>query len=97
MNSKQLKLEATPLQKILGFEVAEEIYDLLPINAQLIIDLKIEGWTEQEIAVALSIAQSTVNDTFKKARHTLLKSRMHMILEMRQHYKETHPIVMGEE
>lgn len=97
MNKKLTRLEATPLQKIVGFEVAEEIYDLLPLNAQLIIDLKIEGWTEQEIAIALNCAQSTVNDTFKKARHTLLRSKLHMILEMRQHYRETHPQVLDED
>lgn len=94
MTEKELRLESTPLQKILGFEIAEEIYDMLPITAQLIIDLKIEGWTEQEIAKALDIAQSTVNDTFKKSRYILLKSKLHTILEVRQYYKETHPQVM---
>lgn len=94
---KEIKLEATPLQKLLGFEVAEEIYDMLPLTAQYIIDLKIENVPEQDIALALGCAQSTVNDTFHKARHALIKSKLYLTLEARQYYRETHPIVMGED
>ena len=92
--TKRLRLEPTPLQKVLGFEVAEEIYDMLPLRAQLIIDLKIEGYTTREIAQALDIGQMTVQDTFIKARHSLLRSKMHLILESRVHYRETHEQVL---
>jgi DNA-directed RNA polymerase specialized sigma24 family protein len=92
-----MKLEQTPLQKILGFELAEEIYDLLPLRAQVIIDLKIEGYTEQEIAQALDVAQSTISDTLKKARHVLVKSKLHLILESRQHYKDINPLVLDKD
>lgn len=87
---KKNQLEMTPLQRIVGFDVAEEIYDNLPIFAQYILDLKIEGWTEQDIALALGCAQSTVNDTFRRARHYLLTSKLKLILETRVHYRETH-------
>jgi DNA-directed RNA polymerase specialized sigma24 family protein len=95
-DKQTLKLESTPLQKVLGFDVAEEIYDLLPLRAQIIIDCKIEGYTEQEIAEVLGVAQSTVSDTLKKARHTLVRSKLRLILESRQHYKESNPIVLGD-
>lgn len=90
------RLEMTPLQRIVGVDIAEELYDQLPLLAQYIIDLKIEGYKEQDIAKALGIAQSTVNDQFKRARYTLVKSKLHLILEMKQHYRETTPIVMDE-
>lgn len=92
--NKVLVLEPTPLQRVVGFEVAEETYDLLPLFAQLILDCKIEGYTEQDIAAALGLAQSTVNDTFKRARYALLKSKLRLILESRLYYRENHPIVM---
>lgn len=95
--SQELKLVPTPLQKILGFEVAEEIYDLLPIKAQLILDLKIEGYSTRQIAAALGMRQTTVQDTFMKSRHILLRSKLHLILESRQFYRETHATVMEDE
>ena len=82
-------LPKTPLQKVVGFEVAEELYDMLPLFAQYILDMKIEGYSEPEIALALGIAQSTVSETFKKARYVLLKSKLHLILESRAMYRET--------
>ena len=93
MSLKKIDLEATPLQRVVGFEVSEEVYDMLPLLAQLILDCKIAGFTEQDTALALGVAQSTVNDTFKKARWVLLKSKLHLILETRQDYRERTPLV----
>jgi DNA-directed RNA polymerase specialized sigma24 family protein len=87
-------LQPTPLQRVVGFEVSEEIYDQLPLFAQCILDLKIEGYSEPQIASALGIAQSNVHMIFKQARHQLLKSKLHVILEARQVYRENTPIVM---
>ena len=95
--SKELKLKATPLQRVLGFDVAEEIYDLLPFEAQLIIDCKIEGYTEKDIAEAMGLAQQRVSEKFLQARQVLLTSKLHLILESRQYYREITPIVMEEE
>ena len=91
---KEVKLANTPLQRILGFEVAEEIYDLLPLHAQVILDLKIEGYHEQDIGEAMGISQQYVSKIFRQSRAALLKSKLHLILEARQHYRETNPIVM---
>jgi len=95
--TNEIKLEKTPLQRVFGFEVAEETYDMLPITAQCIIDLLIEGYTQQDIADVLGIGQSTVNDTIRRIRYTLLKSKMHLILEARIHYRESTPLVPEEQ
>lgn len=94
---RELKLKPTPLQQVLGFDVAEEIYDMLPIKAQLILDLRIEGYREMDIARALDMPQATVNDIFMRTRHALLNSKMHMILENRVYYRETHQTVQEDE
>lgn len=94
LNEMRDRLPPTPLQRIVGFEVAEEIYDNLPLYAQYILDLKIAGYSETQIAATLGVAQSTVNETFKRARYYLLESKLHLILEARIHYREINPIVM---
>jgi predicted transcriptional regulator len=91
--NKELRLEQTPLEKILGFEAAEETYDMLPLLAQIILDLRIEGYTEKDIANVLGVAQSTVSLTIKRSRVALLQSKLYLVLELRAHYKETHVLV----
>lgn len=86
----------TPLQRTVGFDVAEELYDMLPIKAQLILDLKIEGYNDGEIAMALEIPRTTVIYIFRKARYSLLSSKLKLILDTRLYYKETHISVMEE-
>lgn len=92
----------TPLQRIVGFEVAEELYDQLELLEQIILDLKIEGWVETDIAQALNISQPWVNILMHRARFKLADSKLREILELRAHYKETHysvlePSLEGEE
>jgi predicted DNA-binding protein YlxM (UPF0122 family) len=88
---RKTNLPPTPLQKILGFDVAEEIYDQLPLICQIVLDLRIDGYTMQEIADMLGMPRITVYDQFVKSRYFLAKLKM--TLEVRQFYKETHPIV----
>lgn len=83
----------SPLQRIVGFEVAEEIYDKLTLLEQIILDLKIVGWTESDIAICLGISQSWVNIVMHKARFKLADTKLYHILKMRQLYKETATIV----
>jgi len=84
----------TPLQKLLGFDVAEEMYDQLPLTVQLILDLKIEGYNDSDIARALGMPRVTVIDMFRRSRHTLLRSKLKLILETRVYYRETHTTVL---
>jgi len=87
-------LSMTPLQKLLGFDVAEEMYDQLPLTVQLILDLKIEGYNDSDIARALGMPRVTVIDMFRRSRHTLLRSKLKLILETRVYYRETHTTVL---
>lgn len=91
MSTRILK---TPLQRIVGFDVAEEIYDQLEFNEQIILDLKMEGWVETDIAEALGFGQPWVNILFHRARYKLANSKLRQILELRAYYKETHTQVL---
>lgn len=84
------KLKLTPLESVLGFDVAEELYDELPFMAQLILDLKIVGYTDSDIARCLGMPRTTVVDTFRRSRTTLAMEKMKRILETRVFYMETH-------
>lgn len=89
---KTVNLPKTPLQRVVGFDVAEEIYDQLPLIPQLILDLKIEGWNDTDISRALGMPRVTLIDTFRRSRYALAKLKM--VLEVRIHYRETHTSVM---
>lgn len=84
----------TPLEKILGCKASEEMYDLLSFREQLIIDLRIAGWSQEEIGNALGLSQGWVSIIFKRIRFKLADSNLKRTLEIRQFYKETHPIVL---
>lgn len=89
-------LPMTPLQKVVGFEVAEEVYDGLPLTAQLILDMKIEGWNDSDIARTLDMPRVTMIDTFRRARYYLANSKLKLILDTRIYYKETHTSVIDD-
>ena len=91
INNKPAK--STPLQRLLGFEAAEETYDLLDFREQLIIDLRIEGWSQHEIGEALGLSQGWVSIIFKRIRFKLAESNLRRTLEIRQYYKENHQVV----
>lgn len=83
----------TPLQGVLGFDAAEETYDLLDFREQLIIDLRIAGWSQHEIGEALGLSQGWVSIIFRRIRYKLADSNFKRTLEIRQYYKEEMPIV----
>lgn len=87
---------STPLQKILGIEAAEKDYDLLEFREQLIIDLMICGYTQEEIGTVLGLSQGWISIIFRRIRFKLADSHLHRQLELRQHMRETHRIVQGE-
>lgn len=93
-NTKPAK--STPLQQILGFEAAEETYDLLDFREQLIVDLRIAGWSQHEIGEVLGLSQGWVSIIFKRIRFKLAESNLRQTLEIRQYYKETIPQVRGD-
>lgn len=81
---------ATPLQKVLGFDAAEETYDLLDFREQLIVDLRIAGWSQQEIGDVLGLSQGWISIIFRRIRFKLADSNLRQTLEIRQHYREVH-------
>lgn len=85
----------TPLQRVLGFEAAEELYDQLDLREQLIIDLKIAGWSQHEIGEALGLSQGWVSILFRRIRYSLANSKLLATIEIRQHYRETSPVIPG--
>lgn len=87
---------STPLQTILGFDAAEEVYDTLDLREQLIIDLKIAGWSQHEIGECLGLSQGWVSILFRRARYTLANSKLIQTIEVRQHFKEISPIIQGD-
>jgi len=83
----------TPLQRVLGFEVAEEIYDTLDMREQLIIDLKIAGWSQHDIGEALGLSQGWVSILFRRTRYNLANSKLLQSIEIRQHMREHTPSI----
>jgi len=88
--------KSTPLQKVLGFDAAEETYDQLDFREQIIIDLRIAGWSQEEIGCALGLSQGWISIIFRQIRFKLAEGNLHKTLELRQFYRENHPLVMDE-
>jgi DNA-binding NarL/FixJ family response regulator len=78
----------TPLQMVLGFECAEEIYDMLEIREQIILDLLIAGMTQEEIGDVLDLSQGWVSVIIHRVRYKLATSKLRTILEMRIEIRE---------
>lgn len=84
---------STPLQRILGINAAEQDYDRLDFREQLIIDLMIYGYSQEEIGNVLGLSQGWVSIIFKRIRFKMADSHLRQTLEIRQHMRETHTIV----
>ena len=80
--------EPTPLEKILGFDVSEEIYDMLDFDEQLMIDLLIVGWSQANIALLLGTKQPNINKSVRRIRFKLGDSKLRQHLEIRQEMRE---------
>jgi len=72
-----------PLQQVMGFSIAEELYDQLPLKHQLILDLIMAGWNQSQIAKTLDVSQSTISLAHKSIRYTLANSKLKLLLEAR--------------
>ena len=88
MTKIQIKDGVTPLQEILGVEPSEEVYDLLDIRDQIILDLVIAGWTQQDIAEVLCLSQSYIAILLKQIRYKLVDSTLQEIIDIRQQFRE---------
>lgn len=91
-----LQISVVPLEMILGWAGAEEIYDLLPEREQLILDLQMAGWSQADIANLFGLSQGWVSVIIRRIRFTLANSQLLHTLQIRQHYRETSPIMKGD-
>lgn len=68
--------EPSPLRKLFGFEVAEEVYDTMDIRQQTMLDLKIAGWSQEDIGELYGITQGWVSILFADIRHEMANSKL---------------------
>lgn len=78
----------TPLEKVIGFQAAEETYDLLNWREQLIVDLLIVGWNQPEIAQVFGVSQPSISSAVRRIRLKLANSKLKIVLDARTVFKE---------
>lgn len=78
----------TPLEAAVGFNVAEETYDLLTFREQLIVDLLCAGWTHAEIGTVFCVSQPSISSSVRRLRFKLADGKLRMILDSRMAFKE---------
>lgn len=80
--------EITPLEKVVGFNVAEETYDLLSFREQLILDLLCAGFTHAEIGNVFDVSQPSISSSVRRLRFKMADSKLKMVLDARVLYRE---------
>ena len=80
--------EITPLEKAVGFNVAEETYDLLTFREQLIVDLLCAGYTHAQIGEVFEVSQPSISSSVRRLRFKLADGKLQMVLEARMAFKE---------
>lgn len=86
----------TPLQRAVGFHVSEHTYDKLGELEQIIVDLRIEGYTNVDIAGLLGVRPVDIKHSMEIIRTKLAKSELHYHLQMRLYYKENREMVLDD-
>lgn len=85
---KEQFLEVRPLESIVGFKAAEEAYNLLDEQDQIIIDLLCNGWTYVEIGSIFGAGQSWVSTKVGRMRFKLADSTLRLTLEVRREFRD---------
>lgn len=80
--------EITPLEQVVGFQVAEATYDLLTIREQIIVDLLCAGYTHADIGKVFGVSQPSISSSVRRLRFKLADSKLQLVLEARQAFKE---------
>lgn len=80
--------EITPLERVVGFNVAEETYDLLSFREQLILDMLCAGFTHAEIGNVFDVSQPSISSSVRRLRFKLADSKLKMVLDARTLYRE---------
>jgi DNA-binding NarL/FixJ family response regulator len=83
----------TPIQRSIGFRVAEDVLEDLPLGDYIVLECLGLGWQQQEIAELLGVDPSSVSIRLKQLRVLLADSQLHKMLLVRQYVKA---VVKGE-
>lgn len=86
----------TPLEKVVGFHVSEQTYDRLALTEQVVVDLKIEGFPNTEIAALLGCRPTDINRILRMIQHKLAKSELRFHLDVKTYMQSQKEIVLDE-
>lgn len=87
VNTKDVFGQQSPLEKVVGFDIAESTYDLLTFREQLVIDLLICGFSQSDIAKIFEVSQPSISSSVRRIRMKLADGKLHLILEARMDFK----------
>lgn len=87
VDKNDMYAEITPLEKAVGFNVAEETYDLLTFREQLIVDLLCAGYTHAQIGNVFDVSQPSISSSVRRLRFKLADGKLQLILETRRAFK----------
>jgi hypothetical protein len=93
---KRMQIMITPLQRAVGFHVSELTYDKLDWLEQIVLDLKIEGFTNVDIAGLIGKRPVDIKHIMEVIRTKLANSELRFHLEMRAFYKDQSVQVVDE-
>lgn len=81
----------TPLESLVGLKNAEEVYEQLSFQEQLLIDLLAAGWSQVWIGrYVFGINQSSVSSRLRRIRFKLANTKLKLVLEARL-LAQSHP------
>lgn len=66
----------TALQELVGFTVAEEMYDQLTAREQIILDMLVMGYTHTEIGLVFDLKQNTLSTITRVIRTKLAAAKL---------------------
>jgi len=82
------RIPMSPLEKIVGFRFGEDIYDHLELTDQVILDLIIEGWQQNDIAELFCVHKSWITKRLQRIRPYLASTELDRILRLRAEMKD---------
>lgn len=78
----------SPLERVAGFDVAEETYDALTFREQIVIDLLICGFTQSDIAKVFGVSQPSISSSVRRIRVKLATGKLKLVLDARMEFKQ---------
>lgn len=73
----------TPMEQVLGIAGAEDVYGVLNLREQVVVDLLIAGWNQTEIGEVFQRSQWTINQEVRRIRFKLANTKLRLIAESR--------------